>query len=140
MAWIYNYIYMHLCIQCISPLMLWVWIPIRAKCTTLCGKVCQGLLHNAYKMTFYFSNFFLSIALYRYYICSRITINLNRFTTDSVSTCHFCHAKQITVHWASVILIVVEQKMSNFFSYMYTMTGTSYIQWNAVCFELEQQA
>ena len=38
-SWIYNY----LCNQCLSPLMLWVWISIRAKCTTLCDKVCQWL-------------------------------------------------------------------------------------------------
>ena len=36
-SWIYNY----LCNQCLSPLMLWVWIPIRERCTTLCDKVCQ---------------------------------------------------------------------------------------------------
>ena len=34
---------MYLCIQCLSPLMLWVWISIRARCTTLCDKVCQWL-------------------------------------------------------------------------------------------------
>jgi hypothetical protein len=39
-SWIYNY----LCIQCLSPLMLWVWISIRAWCTTLCDKVCQWLV------------------------------------------------------------------------------------------------
>jgi hypothetical protein len=38
-SWIYNY----LCNQCLSPLMLWVWISIRARCTTLCDKVCQWL-------------------------------------------------------------------------------------------------
>jgi hypothetical protein len=38
-SWIYNY----LCNQCSSPLMLWVWISIRARCTTLCDKVCQWL-------------------------------------------------------------------------------------------------
>ena len=38
-SWIYNY----LCDQCLSPLMLWVWISIRAMCTTLCDKVCQWL-------------------------------------------------------------------------------------------------
>ena len=37
--WIYNY----LCNQCLSPLMLWVRISIRARCTTLCDKVCQWL-------------------------------------------------------------------------------------------------
>jgi len=31
-SWIYNY----LCNQCLSPLMLWVWISIRVRCTTLC--------------------------------------------------------------------------------------------------------
>ena len=35
-SWIYNYL-------CLSPLMLWVWISISARCTTLCGKVCQWL-------------------------------------------------------------------------------------------------
>ena len=39
-SWIYNY----LCNQCLSPLMLWVWILIRARCTTLCDKVCQWLV------------------------------------------------------------------------------------------------
>ena len=38
-SWIYNY----LCNQCLSPLMLWVRISIRARCTTLCDKVCQCL-------------------------------------------------------------------------------------------------
>jgi hypothetical protein len=38
-AWIYNY----LCSQCLSPLMLWVQISIRLRCTTLCDKVCQWL-------------------------------------------------------------------------------------------------
>jgi hypothetical protein len=39
-SWIYNY----LCNQCLSPLMLWVRISIRAMCTTLCEKVCQWLV------------------------------------------------------------------------------------------------
>ena len=38
-SWIYNY----LCNQCLSPLKLWVRISIRARCTTLCDKVCQWL-------------------------------------------------------------------------------------------------
>jgi hypothetical protein len=37
--WIHNY----LCSQWLSPLMLWVRIWIRARCTTLCDKVCQWL-------------------------------------------------------------------------------------------------
>jgi len=36
-SWIYNY----LCNQCLSLLMLWVRISIRARWTTLCDKVCQ---------------------------------------------------------------------------------------------------
>jgi hypothetical protein len=38
-SWIYNYLWN----QCLSPLMLWVRISIRARCTTLCDKVCQWL-------------------------------------------------------------------------------------------------
>ena len=38
-SWIYNY----LCNQCLSPLMLWIRITIRARCTTLYDKVCQWL-------------------------------------------------------------------------------------------------
>ena len=38
-SWILNY----LCNQCLSPLVLWVWISIRTRCTTLCDKVCQWL-------------------------------------------------------------------------------------------------
>ena len=37
-SWIYNY----LCDPCLSPLMLWVRITIRAR-STLCDKVCQWL-------------------------------------------------------------------------------------------------
>jgi len=38
-SWIYNY----LCKQCLSPLMLWVRISIRERCTTFRDKVCQWL-------------------------------------------------------------------------------------------------
>jgi hypothetical protein len=38
-SWIYNY----LCNQFLSPLMLWVRISIRAKCTTLCDTFYQWL-------------------------------------------------------------------------------------------------
>ena len=38
-SWIYN----HLCNKCLSPLMLWVLILIRARSTTLCDKVCQWI-------------------------------------------------------------------------------------------------
>ena len=38
-SWIYNYI----CNWCLSPLMLWVRISIRAMCTTLFDNVCQWL-------------------------------------------------------------------------------------------------
>ena len=38
-SWIYSY----LCNQCLLPLMLRVRIPLRARCTTLCDKVCQWL-------------------------------------------------------------------------------------------------
>ena len=38
-SWISNY----LCNQCLSSLMLWVRILIRARCKTLCDKLCQWL-------------------------------------------------------------------------------------------------
>ena len=38
--WIYNY----LCIRCLSPLMLWVWLPLGTRCTTLCDKDNQWLV------------------------------------------------------------------------------------------------
>jgi len=38
-SWIYNY----LCNRRLSPLMVWVRIPLRARCTTLCDEVCQWL-------------------------------------------------------------------------------------------------
>ena len=38
-SWIYKY----LCNQCLSPLMLWVRLRLRAWCTTLWDKVCQWL-------------------------------------------------------------------------------------------------
>ena len=39
----YSRIYNYLCNQCLSPLMVWVRISIRARYTTLCDKVCQWL-------------------------------------------------------------------------------------------------
>ena len=42
--WSYgNWIYYYLCSQCLSPLTLWVRISIKARCKTLCDKVCQWL-------------------------------------------------------------------------------------------------
>ena len=40
-SWIYNY----LCNQCISPITLWVWTPLRwgVLDTMLCDKICQWL-------------------------------------------------------------------------------------------------
>ena len=38
-SWIYNY----LCTRCLSLLKLGVWIPLMARCTTLCDQVCQWL-------------------------------------------------------------------------------------------------
>ena len=44
LSWSYvSRISSYLCYQCLSPLMLWVRISIRARCTTLCDKVCQWL-------------------------------------------------------------------------------------------------
>ena len=44
-AWSYgSWIYSYLCNQCLSPLTLWVRTSIRARCTTLCDKVCQWLV------------------------------------------------------------------------------------------------
>ena len=43
-SWLWSYgswIYNCLCSWCLSPLILWVWILIRARCTTLCDKICQ---------------------------------------------------------------------------------------------------
>ena len=43
-SWSYgSWVYKYLCNQCLSPLMLWVRILIRARCTTLCDKVYQWL-------------------------------------------------------------------------------------------------
>ena len=41
-SWIYNY----QCNQCLPPLTLWVWIPLRqgVLITTLCDQVCQWLV------------------------------------------------------------------------------------------------
>jgi len=45
-SWSYgSWIYSYLCNQCLSRLMLWVWIPLRwgVLDTTLCDEVCQWL-------------------------------------------------------------------------------------------------
>jgi hypothetical protein len=39
-SWIYNC----LCNQCLSLLMLWIWISIRERCTSSCDKVCLWLV------------------------------------------------------------------------------------------------
>ena len=41
MVWSYGSWIYYLCNQCLSPLMLRVRISIRARCTTLCDKVCR---------------------------------------------------------------------------------------------------
>ena len=41
-GWIYNY----LCNRCLSPLILWVRLPLRARCTIWCDKVCQWLAES----------------------------------------------------------------------------------------------
>jgi hypothetical protein len=55
-SWIYNY----LCNQCLSPLMLWVRISIRERCTTLCDKVCQWLGISCPKSSAHACKFFIS--------------------------------------------------------------------------------
>ena len=45
-SWSYNYgswIYNYLCNQYLSPLVLWVRIPLRSRYTTLCDKVCHWI-------------------------------------------------------------------------------------------------
>jgi len=45
-VWPWSYgslIYSYQCNQCLSPLMSWVWLPLRARCITLCDIVCQWL-------------------------------------------------------------------------------------------------
>jgi hypothetical protein len=39
-GWTYSYLYN----QCLSPLMLWLRISIRARCKTSCDKVCQWIV------------------------------------------------------------------------------------------------
>ena len=42
--WSYgNWIYKYICNQCLSPLMFCVRLPLMARCTTLCDKVCRSL-------------------------------------------------------------------------------------------------
>ena len=46
LSWPWSYgsrIYNYQCKQCLSPVMLWVRISTRARCTTLCDKVCPWL-------------------------------------------------------------------------------------------------
>ena len=72
-SWIYNY----LCNQFLLPLMLWVWISIRARCTTLCDKVCQWfslgtLISSTNKTNFHdITEILLKVAL------NTINLNLN---------------------------------------------------------------
>jgi hypothetical protein len=53
-SWIYNYLWN----QCISPLMLWVRISIRVRCTRSCDKFCQyfivlALTRTEFELTIY---------------------------------------------------------------------------------------
>ena len=46
---------MYLCIQCLSPLKMWVWILLMARCT-LCDKVCQWLATGRWFSPWYYSS------------------------------------------------------------------------------------
>ena len=46
LSWLWPYgslIYNYLCNRCLSPLILWVLLPLKSRCTTLWHKVCQWL-------------------------------------------------------------------------------------------------
>ena len=77
-SWIYNY----LCNQCLSPLTLWVWIPLRRGVldTTLCDKVCQWLVAGQWFSPVCSTNkteIVLKVAL------NTITLTLNNDISDS---------------------------------------------------------
>jgi hypothetical protein len=42
-VFVFVFFFNYLCNQCLSTLMMWVRISFRARCTTLCDKVCQWL-------------------------------------------------------------------------------------------------
>ena len=88
-SWIYNY----LCNQCLSPLMLWVRISIRVRCTTLCYKVCQWLATGRW---FSPGPPFSSTNKTD---CHNITeISLNTIKQTNVDTCMFYKYIHIYIH------------------------------------------
>ena len=66
--------------QCLSPLMLWVRISIRARCTTLCDKVCpiSNIYINLHTVEiFYLISFFMNFLM-----------EMNKFIIHQILECH----------------------------------------------------
>jgi hypothetical protein len=101
-SWIYNY----LCNQCLSPLTLWVWTPLRRGVlnTTFCNKVCQWLAAGqwfslgtlvsvTYKTDHHdITEILLKVALKHHYPNPQLALVVSYCKQDylSISTCSTC--------------------------------------------------
>ena len=103
-SWIYDY----LCNQCLSPLMLRVRISIRARCTTLCGKVYQWFSPGTLVSSIYKNDHHDIIE-----ILLKVALNTIKQTTNIILYCQIwfqyhssrCHDSIFYVHFGLTVNI-----------------------------------
>ena len=103
-SWVYNYI----CNQCLSPLMLRVRISIRARCTTLCGKVYQWFSPGILVSSIYKNDHHDIIE-----ILLKVALNTIKQTTNIILYCQIwfqyhssrCHDSIFYVHFGLTVNI-----------------------------------
>jgi hypothetical protein len=128
-SWIYNYIYN----QCISPLMLWVRISIRARCTTLCDKVCQWLATSRW-----FSPGPPVSSTNKIEILFKVALN----TIKQINIVHPTHEKNLyffncwLIYQAYDIFIIVDPQLESciLFYILYSLKLGTPLQYNLVSF------
>ena len=97
---IWNWIYSYLCNQCLSPLTLWVWIPLRQGVvdTTLCDKVCQWLSAGQWFLLGTLVSSTNKTDLHDIAeILLKVALNISTLTLYSFCCCHLRYLRAITI-------------------------------------------
>jgi hypothetical protein len=102
-SWSYDY----LCNQCLSPLMLWVRISIRARCTTLCDKVCRWFSPGSILVLF---NILKKCKIENLYFCyNMIIVQIQRFSIHHMFVCLMVFNATFNnisvISWRSILLV-----------------------------------
>jgi hypothetical protein len=114
-SWPWSYgslIYNYLCNQCLSSLMLWVRISIRARCTTLCDKVCQLLASGRW---FSLGTPVSSTNNTNHHditeILLKVALNTIKQQTNKYYSDNYCASISINYHANTLIVAVLEIKI-----------------------------